>query len=424
MIITTRLSIIENKMNKRKSRRKKTTKIKPVKPTINERIALKVRRKRIIIFFVVIIAVLVYGYLRLTVEGYNYIQRLSRIFNNDTVAVAFFVGFLYAFRHTFRLNQPDIATITKCLLMLLSAYFSYHLLIDMYVPSFLAMAGGLGTVLGIQQTVSLGADVFFTKKKDISSRYRYLLHGIIVLGIVSALAIDITATFYNLVLSEGDDIRRQQMSETAFQMRAVEKVAKAIEEKSKADQEKAKVLDGLRQTRDYLNMRHVSTDYASDSTLASLDFSKLIDVVKMDTTREKKGRLELGFAQIVGEHRAAKMNFFFMILFSVSLTLTIAIMEIKEAIDDKKSGVKPVYKSVKLDQEGGNGNGNGKALKGTIEIVQGDSDESFQMTEMEAAIAEEMANIGSTGLTQAGISRKLGCSRAMISKTCKKFKIT
>lgn len=286
------------------------------------------------IVLILIAAIFVFQQRSISTAAEN-VSLITKLFENGTIAIIFFIIFMIAFRRTLRLNQPDVSTIGKISLMLVSAYFSYSFFTNFNTPYFIAMVGGMGTVIGIQQATIFGAEHIFKQQSVIRKKSRrQWMNLFIIFALLIAFVLDIGATFINLVHGEGQSITHQENFNKAMEMKESTERAGADKEKALALNRMSGEIQQMYSEGNYANARYHADRFEK---MVGNMFGKNITQPKKQVETVIKGSLEKGFARLVGDDFAPKLNLWFMVVFSIGLTVAIIVMEAKEQLSPSRS---------------------------------------------------------------------------------------
>lgn len=256
----------------------------------------------------------------------------GKFLNKETIIVLFYLLLVFIFRKNLNVANPNIKTVGRVSLMILSAYMSYLSFKSLKLPDFIAIIGGGGFVIGVvEASTNWKKYRKFSNKKGKRDRivWVYLLITII------ATLLDISMSAINFVTIEGRSIVAQKMFNEKRQI-----------EQARADEKALDFFKSLTESRNFQNARFH----------AELYFSKK-DTVKADSTKSNEqysGVISSGFTNLLGSPKAGKIaTNVFILLVSCGITLLMIAFSEADELTFQNQKRNWLSSEPQQDQEGG-----------------------------------------------------------------------
>ena len=198
-----------------------------------------------------------------------------------------------------------LACITaKIGLGIVSSYLSYHAFIDLNLPDNICKIGGISFVIGINYA--------WWKYRQNKNIQIFLL-----LAVIMVVLLDISMSAINLVISEGNDIIKQQQQLQIIESKRLD----AIVAITKIEEKKLDIIDDLQANGNYKNARYHSNNFYKNNI--KIDNNNDINIKPM-------GRIRLGFTNLLNDENKGRFAAStFILIISVSITILMLTLDPK-----------------------------------------------------------------------------------------------
>ena len=241
-------------------------------------------------------------------------NRIRQYFTADTIIVIFYIVLIIIFRKHMNANNPTLKTLARISLMILSAYFSYKAFLNLNVPTFLSVIGGMGFVIGVVEAKTQ----YMTARHRLHKGKRDGMRFFFLFATVMAIVLDISMTAAEFVTSEGKQANKQKVIHERAQI-----------EKSRADAKMIEFLNSLTASGNFDNARIHSQTYFGQR-----------DQKSTEPEKEFAGPLTNGLTNLFGNERGKSFAAIFIMIISCSITVMMITFDDQ---DRKTHPVLPYY---------------------------------------------------------------------------------